>query len=103
MVFFILEAHGALHFCRSVNKCAQLVAGQRMIVAAGVYIFELAGFRIVALSVNTLEEKAFNFIGGVECVAFFFVHLLGKNLERSPNISAVRRAALVNDFAKNQD
>ena len=45
VIFFVLEAHGALDFGRGVDEVAQRVAGQRVIVAAGVHIFELAAFR----------------------------------------------------------
>src|SRR5689334_5301844 len=103
VVFFILETHGALDFRRGVNKCAQQIARKRMVVAAGVHIFELAGFVVATFSVSALKEEALNFIGGVERVAFLLVHLLGKNFERAANIGAVRRAALVDDFTKDQD
>ena len=48
VVLFVLEAHRALHFGGGVDEGAQRIAGQRVIVAAGVDVFELAGFVIVA-------------------------------------------------------
>src|SRR5579871_3685994 len=80
----------------------QGVDAERRYNETGIYVFEFAGFVIAALGVNALKQEALNFIGGVERVAFFLVHLLGKNFERAANIGAIRRAALVNDFAKDQ-
>ena len=73
VVFLVLEAHGALHFSRRVDERAQRIAGQRMIVAAGIDIFELAGFVIMALGVGAFEEESFDFVGGVERVALLLV------------------------------
>ena len=70
MVLLVLEAHGALHFGGGVDERAQRVAGQRVIVAAGVDVLELAvGFVIVPLRVGPLEEEALNFVGGVQGVS----------------------------------
>ena len=55
MVLLILEAHGALHFGRGVDEGAQRVAGQRVIVSAGVDVFELAGFVVAPLRVRSRE------------------------------------------------
>ena len=44
VVFFVLETHGALHFGGRVDEGAERVAGQGVIVATGIYVFELAGF-----------------------------------------------------------
>ena len=103
MVLFILEAHGALHFGGGVDESAQRIAGQRVVIAAGIDVFELAGFVIVALGVGALEEEAFDFVGGVERVAFFFVKLLGVAFQNAADIGAIGRAVLVNYFAENQN
>ena len=52
MVLLVLEAHGALHFGGGVDKRAQRVAGQRVVIAAGVDVLELAGFVIAPLGVR---------------------------------------------------
>ncbi len=44
VVLLVLEAHRALHFGGGVDEGAQRIAGQRVVVAAGVHVFELAGF-----------------------------------------------------------
>ena len=69
MVLLVLEAHRALHFGDGVDELAQRVAGQRVVVAAGVDVLEVAGFVVAALGVEALEEEAFDFVGGVERVA----------------------------------
>src|SRR5690348_12903597 len=74
-----------------------------MIVAAGVHIFELAGFMVAAFGVSALKEKALYLIRGVERVAFFLIHLLGKNFESAANVSAIWRAALIDHFTEDQD
>ena len=45
VVLFVLEAHGALHFGGGVDERAQRIAGQRVVVAAGVHVLELAASR----------------------------------------------------------
>src|SRR5215813_9591404 len=102
MVFLILEAHGALHFGGGVNKRAQRVAGQRVIVAAGIHVLKLAGLMITALGIRALEEKAFNFVSGVERVTFLLVHVFGKGFEQAADVGRVRFAAFVNDVAEDQ-
>ena len=102
VVLLVLEAHGALHFGGGVDERAQRIAGQRVIVAAGVDVFELAGLVIVALGVGALEQEAFDFVGGVERVAFLLVQLVGVALQHAANVGGVRRAALVDDFAEHQ-
>ena len=52
MVLLVLEAHRALHFGGRVDELAQRIAGQRVIVAAGVHVFELAGLVIMPLGVD---------------------------------------------------
>ena len=52
VILLVLEAHGALHFGGGVDERAQRVAGQRVIVAAGVHVLELAGFVVAPLGVG---------------------------------------------------
>src|ERR1051326_2151349 len=95
MVFLILEAHGALHFSRGVNERAQRITGQRMVIAAGIYVIEPAGFVIAPFGVRALKEETFNLIGGVECIALFLVHFRRKDLQVAPDIGTVWRAPLI--------
>ena len=57
---------------------------------------------IVALGVGPFEEEALNFVGGIEGVALLFVEIGRVSLEDAANIAGIRRAALVDDFAKDQ-
>src|SRR2546421_12646845 len=69
MVFFILETHRALYFRSGVDKRAQRIAGQRMIIATGIYVLKLAGLVVAALSVRSLEKETFNLVGRVQSEA----------------------------------
>src|SRR5438128_6803679 len=102
VVLFVLEAHGALHFRGRINESAQWIAGKRMIVAAGVDVLEFAGFVVAALRVRSIEEKAFNLIGGVQREALLFIETIGVALENSADIGRVRRAILINNVAKDE-
>src|SRR5262249_4251057 len=73
VILFILEAHGALHFGRGVNERAQRIAGQRVVVAAGIHVLKLAGLMVPAFGVGSGEEKALDFVGSIEGVAFLVV------------------------------
>ena len=42
MVLLVLETHRALHFGRGVDEGAQRIAGQRVVVSAGIDVFKLA-------------------------------------------------------------
>ncbi len=103
MILFVLEAHGALYFGYRIDEAAQGIAGQRVIVAAGVYVFELASFVVAALSVGAAEQEAFDFVGGVERVALFLMHLFGKFVEQAANVSHVRLATFIDHVAEDQD
>ncbi len=46
VVLLVLEAHGALHFGGGVDKVAQRIARQGVVVAARVHVLELAGLVI---------------------------------------------------------
>ena len=100
MVLLVLEAHGALHFGDFVDKGAQRIAGQRVIVTTGVDVFKLAGLVILALGVFALEKEAFDFVGGVQRVAFLLEKVVGILLEHGAEVGAVRGAVLVDHFAE---
>src|ERR1700756_2800037 len=103
MVLFVLEAHSALHFGSCIDERAQGIARQRVIISASVDVLELASFVIVPLGILSLEQEALDFVGGVQRVTFLLVQRLSVALQDATNVGAVRRAALVNDFAENQD
>src|SRR5260370_39621566 len=96
VIFLVLETHGALHFRGGVNKSAQWIAGERMVVTAGIDIFEFAGFVVTALGILAIEKEPFDFVGGIERVAFFLVKPVGVPLQHSADIGGARRASLVN-------
>ena len=102
VVLLILEAHGALHFGAAVDELAQRIAGQRVVVAAGVDVLELAGLVIVAFGVVAFEDEAFDFVGGVERQALGVVKALRVVLEHAADIGGVRGAVLIDDFAEDQ-
>src|ERR1051326_5676895 len=102
MVFFVLEAHGALHFRCGVNELAQRISGQGMIVTAGVHVLEFAGLVIAALSVHSLKQKSLNLIGCIQRVAVLFMELIGIKLEDAADIGSIRCAVLVDDIPKDQ-
>src|SRR5277367_6098941 len=76
VVFFILEAHGALHLGRGVDKRAQRIAGQRMVVAAGIHVFKFSGFVVAGFGIGAAEEDTFDFVGGIQGEAVLLVLLL---------------------------
>ena len=73
-----------------------------MIVAAGIDVFELIGLVIAAFRVGTVEEEAFDFVGGVEGVALFLVEALRVAFEDAADIGAVRRAVFIDDLTEDQ-
>ena len=66
MIFFVFEAHRALDLGRGVDELAQWITGQRVIVAAAVYIVEAAGLGEVLLGVDAVEQEAFDLVGGIQ-------------------------------------
>ncbi len=74
VIFFILKTHGALYFGHAVNERAERIARQAVIVTAGVDVFERLR-AVVALSVDALEEEAFNLVRGVQRQAFLLVQV----------------------------
>src|SRR6202167_2927308 len=102
MVLLILEAHGALDFGRGVDKGAQRIAGQRVIVTPGIDVVEFARFGVAALGVDAGKEKAFDFVGGIEGVAVLLVLFLGIGFEHAADIGGIDRSGFVDDFAKDQ-
>src|SRR5438309_11092601 len=103
MVFLVLEAHGPLHFGSRVDERTQRIAGQRVIVSAGVDVLELAGFVIAALGIGPFEQEAFDFVGGVESVALLFMEFGCEFLQDAANVSAVRLSTFVYYIAEDQD
>src|SRR6476659_5151258 len=103
MVLLVLKSHGALHFGGCVDERAQKIAGQRMVVAAGVDVLELAGLVVMALSVGSLEQETLDFISGVQGVALFVVKPGRETLQHTPDVARVRGAILVDDFPEDQD
>src|SRR4029077_6853103 len=95
VILFILEAHGALYLGALVDKRSQRVAGQRVIVSAGIHILEFAGFVIAPLGVEAGENEAFDFVGGIQRVAVLFVLRLGIALQHAAHIADVRAAVLL--------
>ncbi len=73
MVLLVLEAHRALHFRSRVDKSAEWIAGEGVVVAAGVDVFKFTGLVKMALCVRAFEEESLNFVGGVERVTFLLV------------------------------
>ena len=102
VILFVLEAHGALHFGGRIDEGAQRIAGQRVIVAAGVHVFELARLVVGALGVRPLEQEAFDFVGRVQGVAVLLVQAVRERLEDAAHVGGVGLAALVDDFAEHQ-
>src|SRR5437660_6929928 len=98
MVFFVLEAHRTLHFSSRIDEGAQRIPGQRMVVSAGIHVLEFSSFVVAALRVRSLKQKSFNLVRGIQRVLFILVHLTGKTLKPSANISAIRRAVFVYHF-----
>ena len=90
MILFILKAHRALHFSRGVDKRSQQIAGQRMVVAAGVYVLEPACVVIMAFGVSSLKEKTLNFVGRVKCVVFILIERSRVALQQPTNVRRVR-------------
>ena len=102
MILFVLESHGALHFGGGVDERAQRVAGQRMVVAAGIHVFELAGLVVVALGIHALKQEAFDLVGRVQGVALLFVQVRSETFQDAAHVGGVRAAVLVDDFAEHQ-
>jgi len=63
---------------------------------------EFAGFVVASFSVGTVEEEAFDFVGGVERVAFFVVEFSGERLQRATDVGFVGRAVFVDDFTEDE-
>ena len=102
VVLFILEAHGPLHLGRGVDKLAQGVQRQHVVVAARVDELELAGFVVGALGVLAREQEALDFVGRVQRVALLLVQLVGVVLEHAAQVAGIEGAVLVDDRAEDQ-
>ena len=103
VIFLVLEAHSALHFSRRVDERAQRVAGQGMIVAAGIDVLEFGGFVIMTLGVGSFEEESFNFVGRVQRVFLLFVQIVGVGFQHAADVRGVRCAALIDNVAEHED
>src|ERR1041385_110346 len=103
MVFFVLEAHRALHFSSRIDKFAQRIAWQGVIIAAGVHILKPASFVEFLFRIGARENESFNFVSCIERVAFFLKLLVGKSFQDAANVRRVRSALLLDDIAKNQN
>ena len=102
MVLLVLEAQRALHLGRRVDERAQRVAGQRVIVAAGVHVVEALLLEEVLLRIHALEQEALDLVRGVQRVAVLRELLLGKLLQHAAHIGRIGRAALVDHVRKHQ-
>jgi len=103
VVFFVLESHGALHFSRGVDKLAQRIKRQRVIVAAGRDELEFAGLMVGALGILAGEEEALDLSGCIQRVVVLLVLLIGIRLKHAAQIAGVGGAVLVDHVAKNQN
>src|ERR1700722_11965714 len=102
MVFLVLEAHGTLYFGSGVNKRAQRITRQRVVITAGVDVLELASFVVSPLRIRSLKKEAFDLVGRVQGVAFILVKLVGIKFQDAANVGSIRRAALVNYISEHQ-
>ena len=102
VIFLVLETHGSLDFGGGINKRAQRIAGERVVVTAGIDVFEFAGLVVVPLRVLALEKESFDFVGGVEGVAFFLVEIVSVTFQDSANVGRVRRTVLVDHMSKDK-
>src|SRR5467141_3994497 len=74
-----------------------------MIISASVDVFELQRYVVAALGIGALEKKALDFVGSIQRVTFLLIQVVGVTLQCAANVGGVRGAALVDDFAKDQD
>src|SRR5260370_33348382 len=75
---------------------------QRVVVAAGIPVFEPAGFVVGPLRIFAFEEEPFNFVSRVECKAAGRIELVCVRLQNAANVRAVGRAVFVNHLAETQ-
>src|SRR3954451_13978414 len=102
MVLFILEPHRALHFRRRVNKGAQRVTRERVIVSASIYILKRPTLVILSLRIHPLEKEPFNLVRRIQRVTFFFKLLVGKLFQDAADVRRISPALLLNNIAENQ-
>ena len=57
---------------------------------------------IARFGVGAVEEEAFDFVGGVERVVFFFVQFSCEGFQCAANVGFVGRAVFVDDFAEDE-
>ena len=103
MVLLVLEAHGPLHFGGRIDKRAQRIARQRVVITARIDVFELARLVVLAFGLGSLEQEALDLVGGVERVAVLLVQSVGKQLQHAANVGGVGLSAFVDDLAKDEN
>src|SRR6185312_17352594 len=54
------------------------------------------------LGVESVEQEAFDLVGGIQRVSMFFVEGVGIALEHAAHVSGVAVSTLVDDFAEDQ-
>src|SRR5215469_11912805 len=74
-----------------------------MIVATGVDILKPARFMKTSLCVGPVEEKALDFVGGVERVSLFFMQAIRVALEDAADVCGIRCAVFIDHMPENQD
>src|SRR5580658_4518214 len=102
MVLLVLKAHRALHFGNRIDEVAQRVAGQGVIVAAGVDVLERAGLVVAPFGIEAFKEEALDLAGRVERVAFLRITFVGELLERAANVTGKRPSLAVEDVAEDE-
>ncbi len=88
MIFFVLKTHRSLHFGGGVNKSAQRIARERVVISTGIHILEFASFVILAFGVRAFEQETFNFVRGIERITFFLAKFVGIIFLNTPRMSA---------------
>src|SRR4030081_1676080 len=102
MVLFVLEAHRTLYLRGRIDEGAQRIAGQRMVVSAGIHVLKFPRFVVAPLRVRSLKQESFNLVRGIQGVFLILVHLTSKTLKPTANIGAVGRAVFVYHFTENE-
>src|SRR5262245_39713772 len=102
MIFLVCESHGPEGLGGVVNELAQRITGERMIIADGVDVLELAVLVIAPLSVGSAEVEPFNFVGSVKSISVFLVQTVRIAFQDAADVGTVGRTVLVDDVAKNE-
>ena len=102
VILLVLEAHGALHFGCRVDKHAQRIERQHVIVAAGVDEIELARLVIALLGVLAGKQEALNLSRRVQGVAQFLIQLFRVVLQHAAQVARIRAAVFIDHIAEDQ-